>query len=113
MIRTSFFVCGTFCCCRGVSVKFCRKEKEETPLHRDFLFLLFYPIYIIGIILLLQQLLPVLYLFVLHQHVSDRRCNEQRRQCTEYNTQNHGEREAADGITTEDEDTQQYNQRTQ
>ena len=27
--------------------------------------------------------------------------------------QNHGEREAADGITTEDEDTQQYNQRTQ
>ena len=39
--------------------------------------------------------------------------NEQRRQCTEYNTQNHGEREAADGITTEDEDTQQYNQRTQ
>ena len=26
--------------------------------------------------------------FVLHQQICDRRCNEQRRQCTEYNTQN-------------------------
>ncbi len=48
-----------------------------------------------------------------HSQISDRRCNEQRRQCTEYNTQNHCECEAADRVTTEDEDTQQYNQCTQ
>ena len=39
------------------------KRKEEIPVHRGFLFSYLYPIYIIGIILLLQQLLPVLYLF--------------------------------------------------
>ena len=46
--------------------------------------------------------------YVLQHHVCDRRCNEQRRQCTNYNTEDHCECEAADRVTTKDEDTQQY-----
>ena len=51
-------------------------------------------------------------LVLLHQRESDGRCNKQRRHRTEHNTQNHSEGEAADGVTTEDEDTQQHNQGT-
>ena len=37
--------------------------------------------------------------------------NEDRRECTEDYTENHGEGEAADACTTKDEDTQQHEQR--
>ena len=46
-----------------------------------------------------------------HHEECRRSSNEDRRERTEDNTENHGEREAADRVTTEDEDTQQYDQR--
>ena len=45
-----------------------------------------------------------------HSEVSHGSSDEERRQRTEDNTENHGEREAADRVTTEDEDTEQHNQ---
>ena len=48
----------------------------------------------------------------LTHHEEGGRCrDEDRRQRTEDNTEDHGEGEAADAVTTEDEDTQQHNQR--
>ena len=46
-----------------------------------------------------------------HHEEGGRCCDEDRRQGTEDNTQDHGEGEATDAVTTEDEDTQQYDQR--
>ena len=43
-------------------------------------------------------------------HVGNRSSNEDRGESTEYHTENHCEREAADAVTTEDEDTEQYDQ---
>ena len=59
-----------------------------------------------------QQLLSLFSLAdgATHGDVSYRSSNEERRQGTEDNTQNHSEREAADGVTTEDEDTEQHDQ---
>ena len=47
---------------------------------------------------------------VTHSQVSDRSSNEDRRQCTDHNAQNHCKGEAADTVTTQHEDTQQYDQ---
>ena len=46
-----------------------------------------------------------------HHKVCRRSCDEERRTCTDDNTQHHGEGESTDAITTEHEDHQQHDER--
>ena len=51
--------------------------------------------------------------FATQCQISNWSSKEQRTECTDYNTENHCKCEAADAVTTKDEDTQQHDQCTQ
>lgn len=49
---------------------------------------------------------------LLHGEASDGSCQEDGRAGTEYNTEDHGECEALDGVTTDEEDAEEHDEST-
>ena len=80
--------------------------KQGTNIQKKEGFQIGSPLFYIRLLVFFRQ-------FAAQCQISYWSCEEQRTECTDYNTKNHGECKAADAVTTKDEDTQQYNQCTQ